>query len=145
MKNLIPIVLSAVLLASCSTFKGKLTVQQTLSEKDKIVAAANPAMRYLLTEDLKKKRVVITDATVSDVIESLHIDYDFCVVVTMTVDANKVDCYLYSDDLKTISKLVKGSTRIDAVGDFEKFFTLLDEKYTKIEVLDACIDIKGGK
>ncbi|HPI23006.1 MAG TPA: hypothetical protein PLE73_07405, partial [Spirochaetota bacterium] len=63
----------------------------------------------------------------------------------MTVDANKVDCYLYSDDLKTISKLVKGSTRIDAVGDFEKFFTLLDEKYTKIEVLDACIDIKGGK
>nr|HPI22527.1 hypothetical protein [Spirochaetota bacterium] len=82
MKNLIPIVLSAVLLASCSTFKGKLTVQQTLSEKDKIVAAANPAMRYLLTEDLKKKRVVITDATVSDVIESLHIDYDFCVVVT---------------------------------------------------------------
>lgn len=139
-------VLACILSVSCASFfKSTITVNEAIAKKEEIDKANNPAYKFLVLKDLQKKRIRITNIVVKDVTVSGNIDYNFSVLVSVPHEKGSVDCYIYTQDLKTISKLVAGSTRIDAVGNFGRFFTLLDEAYTRIEVLDARIDILETK
>jgi hypothetical protein len=67
------------------------------------------------------------------------------VLVSVPYEKGMIDCYIYSRELKTVSRLVKGKSKIDVVGDFGRFFTLLDDAYTKIEIINADITILKEK
>ena len=91
MANIIILLLFSTILSSCNTtkyfrniFKDYISVQDAIDKKIEIDASENPAYRLLITRDLKKKRVEIEDIIVKDVISSSNIDYNFCVIVSVS-------------------------------------------------------------
>lgn len=147
MKRLVVVltVLASFTLSCSSFFKETLNLKQVVAKKEEMDVADNPAYKFLAARELAQKRVRIENATVKDVIVSGNIDYEFCVLVSVPYEKGAVDCYIYSRDLKTVSGLLKGKTEIDAVGDFGRFFTLLDDAYTKVEILNAKITVLKEK
>jgi hypothetical protein len=122
-------------------FKTKVSVKDAVAIKEQIDASANPAQKYLLQKDLAKKRIVIENARVKDVIESANIDYRFTVIVRIPEEKGPVDVYIYCHKEKTVAGLVKGVSIINVVGNFSRFFTLLDDAYTKIELVESSIKL----
>ncbi|RPI97967.1 MAG: hypothetical protein EHM32_00420 [Spirochaetales bacterium] len=147
MKRLVVVlVLLAPFTLSCSYFfKETLNVKEVVAKKEEMDRFDNPAYRFLASKDLAEKRVQVKNVTIKDVIVSGNIDYEFCVLVSVPYEKGTIDCYIYSRELKTVSLLVKGKTKIDVIGDFGRFFTLLDDAYTKIEIINADITILKEK
>jgi hypothetical protein len=129
--------------------KSKYTVQQIIEKKEEMDKKDNPAYSFKEMQDLGKSRIYIDNIKVKDIIPSTNVDYRFCVLVPVPTTKGDIDCYVYpgtddifpDEDIKTISKLQKGVSIINVRGDFSKFFTLLDESFTKIEIINASIDI----
>ncbi len=144
MRKKILIILTLIPLASCFMTE-KITIQEIINEKEQIDSADNPARAYLLKKNMSEKVITIQDAVVKDVTESSNIDYNFCIIVDIPVKNKKIECYVYSKNIKTISSLVKGKTVINIEGEFNRFFTMLDDYYTKIEIINASITIKEGE
>ena len=135
---LLCIALSAIV----SCVKEPILIDGVVSEKARMDQSDNPAMKYIIKEELGKRRVQLFNVTVKDVIESTNIDYDFCVIVDVQTKKGPVECHIYSTDIDIVSKLVKGKTKIDAEGDFGRFFSLIDDYYTRVEMLKSSITIK---
>lgn len=156
-KLLMGIVLIAFCSLSCGYrgyvrwFRPKIDIMEVIKVKEEIDRAENPAKKYLLMKNLQNDLVTISNTVVKDVIPSNNIDYDFCVVVDIPYPKGNVECYLYSknlyekEDVVTIARLKKGKSVINAVGEFSRFFTLLDEAFVKIELVNTTIDIRGDK
>jgi len=130
-------------------FRPKATIQDVIKAKEDIDGTDNPAKRHMILKGLRDDLVSIDRAVVKDIIPSNNIDYEFCVVVDIPYEKGKVECYIYSknvyekEDIKTMSRLKKGKSVIDVVGEFNRFFTLLDEAYVKIELINANITMRG--
>lgn len=130
-------------------YKSRLSVQEVINIKQEIDNSNNTAFKYLKLTNLKYKRVRIKDIVVKDIIDSNNVDYKFCVIVEVPTDKGNIECYIYAgdydifpkEDITTISKITKGVTKIDVDGDFSRFFSLLDESFTKIEIINANISI----
>ena len=135
---LLCIALSAIV----SCVKEPILIGGGVSEKARMDQSDNPAMKYIIKEELGKRRVQLFNVSVKDVIESTNIDYDFCVIVDVQTKKGPVECHIYSTDIDIVSKLVKGKTKIDAEGDFGRFFSLIDDYYTRVEMLKSSITIK---
>jgi len=120
-------------------YKRTLTLDETLAEKEKIDAADNPARKYEITSTLEGRLISLDNVVVKDVIPSSDIDYKFCVLSIVETPKGEVEFYIYSLDLGTIATLEKGKTHIKVLGDFRRFFSLLDSTYIKIEIGDADI------
>lgn len=133
----------------------KIDIKEVIALREKIDGSENPAYQHLISEQLSKKRVEVNDVIVKDIVPSSNIDYNFCIIVSVPSEKGEVECYIYArqfygifygfygkEDIETIARLVKGKTRIDAVGNFMRFFTLLDKTYTKIEIVNARVTIK---
>jgi hypothetical protein len=129
--------------------KSRYSIQQIIDKKEQMDKKDNPAFAFKEMQDLKKSRIYIENKKVKDIIPSTNVDYRFCVLITVPTTKGDIDCYVYSgtddifpeEDIKTISRLQKGVSIINIEGDFSKFFTLLDESFTKIEIVNASIDI----
>jgi len=93
--------------------------------------------------NLRNKKIVISDIVVKRVVESSRADYNFCVLADSKIEDKDVECHIYSHSVNTVSKLEKSKTIIDASGTFERFFSTLDNYYTKLEIINASIKIKG--
>lgn len=158
MKKVIIILSVLLLLNSCGSvgyvkniLKKRISVQDAVTMKAEMDSTQNPALIYRQTKELQDERIRIEDILVKDIVPSSNVDYKFCVIVTVPTDKGDIDCYIYAgsadifpkEDVKTVSKLRKGKTVIDVEGDFSNFFTLLDDTYTKIEIVNATINIKG--
>jgi len=141
-RYLFVVMLAAVAAMSCGLFKKPILIDGVATEKARIDATDNPAMKDLIKEELGKRRIELTGVTVKDVVESNNIDYDYCVIADVQTPQGLVQCQIYSTDAKTVSKLVKGKSVIDASGDFGRFFSMLDNYYTRLEVVKASIKIK---
>jgi len=141
-RYLFVVMLAAVAAMSCGLFKKPILIDGVATEKAHIDATDNPAMKDLIKEELGKRRIELTGVTVKDVVESNNIDYDYCVIADVQTPQGLVQCQIYSTDAKTVSKLVKGKSVIDASGDFGRFFSMLDNYYTRLEVVKASIKIK---
>lgn len=144
---LVALMLSVPLLLSCASlpiFKKTMALKEVIVQKEEIDKSNNPAYKFLRIKDLSKKRVSVRSALVRDIAPSGNVDYEFCVVARIPTEKGAVDCYVYSHDLDVISRLAAGTSRIDVVGDFGRFFTLLDDAYLKIELLDADLQIAGS-
>jgi hypothetical protein len=144
---IILIVVLSCVPVSCSlksfdrVYKRTLTLDETLMEKDKIDAAENPAQKYEITNTLEGRLITLDNVVVKDIIPSNEIDYKFCVLSIVNTPKGEVEFYIYSLDTGTIAALEKGKTRIKVLGDFKRFFSLLDSTYIKIEITDADIVI----
>jgi hypothetical protein len=134
------LLISAIATVSC--IKEPILIDGVVSEKMRMDQTDNPAMNYMIRDELGKRRVQLFNVTVKDVTESTNIDYDFCVIVDVQTKKGLVECHIYSTDVKTVASLVKGKTKIDAEGDFGRFFSLLDDYYTRVEMLKSSIMIK---
>ncbi|MDY6933498.1 MAG: hypothetical protein SVZ03_04650 [Spirochaetota bacterium] len=155
MKRKISILFISVFIVSCGSlknlrmFKDEISVEKAIEKKELMDKSDNPAFKYLITEELREQLIKLEDVVVKDVTISGNIDYDFCIIVSVPSKMGEVECYIYAtggfyskEDVNTVSKLVRGETRIDAIGEFSRFFTLLDETFTKIEIVKAKVDIK---
>ena len=138
-----PCLFAALMLGSCSLMKKQILIDDLVDQKARIDATVNPAMKYEINQDLLKRRIELSGLVVKDVVLSTNIDYDFCIVVDLQTSKGMIEFYIYSADTKTISELVIGKSRIDVSGDFGKFFSLLNDYYTMIEIVNASIKVKG--
>lgn len=142
MKKIIPLLLMSLFFASsCLVMKETMKFDELIDNKMEIDATENPAKRQLLTRELAGKSVQIEDVLVKDIIPSTHIDYDFCVVAEMNVDGVEIECYIYSRNLKVMSELKKGKSRIEVNGEFGRFLAVVDGYYTRVEIMKASINI----
>ena len=141
-------------ISSCSFLtnflKTTITVQEAVQKKEEMDHSQNPSYRFKKLKKMKKMRIRVDNVLVKDIVESSNVDYTFCVIVSISTEKGEVECYVYSgdveifpnEDIGTIAELVKGETRVDIKGNFSRFFTLLDDTYTKIEIVNATIDIR---
>ncbi len=138
MRNAIALVAALSLAAtSCSLFKTKLKVEEVVAEKVKIEETTNPAKKHLILNDLQKRRVVLNDVVVKKITGSTNIDYDFCIIADVAVGDKKIECHIYTKNVYKISNLKEGVSHVSVIGDFRRFFTMLDDYYTKIEIVQA--------
>ena len=143
-KIFLPIFLMFYLISCSSTslFREKVTIDQVLAVKETIDASQNPAEVLLLKNDLSTKIVVLENVHVKDIIISANVDYDFCILADMQSSKGPIECHIYTKNIKRISQLVKGVSIISVRGEFRRFFTMLDNYYTKIEIITADVTIK---
>ncbi len=134
-----------VYLSGCKTvtdyIKPKITIEQTVSKAGEIEKTSNPAKKDILKRDLSRKRVVITNVLVKDVIISGNINYNYCVISDINTSSGIIQCQIHSNDTSTMAKLRAGTSRINVSGDYSKFFIFLDNKSMTLEITDAKIDI----
>ena len=135
------VIISLIASTGCGLFRDTVQVRDVILEKQRIDDTQNPALQRLLQEELGQKNIQLTAVTVKDVTASTNIDYDFCVIADVVVDDKKVECYIYSKDIRVMSLLEKGKSKIDVEGHFSRFFTILDNYYTKIDIIEAEIDL----
>ncbi|MCP4133132.1 MAG: hypothetical protein GY754_19350 [bacterium] len=128
--------------ALCGFFcPDSINIKDVVTDKEKIDTTTNPAHKYLLKQELSEKEINMSNILVKDVTASTNIDYDYCVIADVDTQKGKVECYIFTKNIHTISKLKNGKTRINVKGQFGRFFTMLDEYYTKIEIITASIEI----
>ncbi|TAL33941.1 MAG: hypothetical protein EPN93_12985 [Spirochaetes bacterium] len=146
-KTILAAMAAAVLVsAGCATlFKDKISVLDAVAKKEEMDRADNIAKKALIIKELGDKRVVVADAVVKDIIPSGNIDYEFSVLVSIEAGGAQVECYIHTQDVASVAGLIKGKTRIKAVGDFGRFFTMLDNKNIKMEIINADIEVLGDK
>jgi hypothetical protein len=136
------LVLMVVVLFGLISCKKTLYINDAVMQKDKIDKTENPALQEIMKGELTDSLIVLTDLTVKDITASTNIDYDFCVLADIQTEKGKVEVYLYTKNIKVVSTLVKGKTKIDVTGEFGRFFSMLDDYFTKIEIISAKIQIK---
>ena len=134
-------ILLSLTVLSCAMFRETVQLPYLIERKQEMDATENPAKRQIIRDDLSSKIVEINDLLVKNVINSTVIDYDYCIIADAKINGNLVEVYIYSKDIITLSKLKKGESRINVRGRFGRFFTMLDDYYTKIEILNSSIRI----
>ena len=137
--------LLTLVFTSCALFVPKVNMVYVINEKKKLDNAENPAKKYFIKMQLSEKVIKLENVLVKNVTTSTNIDYDFCVIVDMIINGKKVECYIYTKNIRKISHLKKGVSRITVHGEFYRFFTMLDDYYTKIEIINSSIDILNTK
>ncbi len=142
MKQIMVLLMAAAAFISCDITKTPIFMEEVVNEKIKIDATENPAKKFIIKEDLANRRITLIDVTVKDVINSNNIDYEYCVKADVQTKKGMVECCIYTTNVKTVAKLVKGRTKIDVKGVFGRFFSTLDDYYAKVDIIRASITIK---
>ena len=143
MKKFFPMVLLVTLLTSCSMsfLREEMQINDLIQYKEKIDHTENPAEVYIIKADLSSKVISLKGLLVKDIIESTNVDYQFCVVSELQTQKGKIECYIFTKNIRRISYLEKGKTMIDVRGEFNRFFSTLDNYYTKVEIINSSITI----
>ena len=139
----LPIIL-LLFIVSCSSFtllKDQISITDLLTTKETIDKSTNPAEALLLKNNLSEKILILKDITVKDIIVSTNVDYDFCVLADFQSEKGPIECYIYTKNIKRISQLKKGVSVINVKGEFRRYFSMLDNYYTKIEITNSIITI----
>jgi hypothetical protein len=138
------VLLFAFIFLGCASgfFDQKIGIEGVITEKEAIDKMDNPALQYRVLNELQNKKIVLKNIVVKEVVESPRIDYNFCVLADVTVRDKEIECHIYSHSIRLIARLEKSKTVIDAAGKFDRFFSTLDNYYTKLEITDASIKIK---
>ncbi len=142
MKKIVVLLIIVAACTSCDLFKKQILMEEVVNEKIQLDVTENPAKKFVLKEDLANRRIKLFDVTVKDVTSSNNIEYDYCVKADVQTKKGMVECSIYSTNVKTVAKLVKGKTKIDVAGVFNRFSPVLDDYYIKVDIIRACITIK---
>lgn len=131
-------------ISGCKTMtdmlKEKITLEQTIERSRTIDQTENPAKKVQLEKQLKNKRIILSNITVTKVIESSNAHYDFCAIADITSSAGAIECYIYSSDVKTLAALKAGSSQINVEADYFRLYVLTDNKLI-LDLTDAKITI----
>lgn len=144
MKKIAPLIILLLALQACATttfFKDKIDLNQLLQSKENIDATDNVAKQLMLKDDLTNKIIVLNKITVKDVIVSSNIDYDFCALSDIKTDQGDIEIYIYTKNVRALSRLKKGESVIDVKGELSRFFSMLDNYYLKIEIINSRIKV----
>lgn len=144
MKKLAPLIILLLALQACATttiFKDKITLDQLLESKRNIDATNNVAKQLLLKEELTNKVIILNGLKVKDVVTSSNIDYDFCALSDIKTEKGNIELYIYTKNIRALSRLEKGESFIDVKGELSRFFSTLDNYYLKIEIINSKITI----
>lgn len=143
MKQVLPLLVLIIGLSSCSFsfLKDEMLIDDLIQYKEKIDNTDNPAEAYILKTDLVSKIVLLKGLLVKDIVDSTNVDYQYCVISELQTEKGIIECYIYTKNIRRISYLVKGKTVIDVRGQFGRFFSTLDNYYTKIEIINSNITI----
>jgi hypothetical protein len=145
MKKLTALLITLLILPSCATtsiFKEKIDLNQLLKAKNKIDSSDNAARQLLLKNDLTNKILVLNRIKVKDIIPSTNVDYDFCVISDIDSPDGKIELYIYTKNIRALSRLDKGESVISVEGEFSRFFTMLDDYYVKIDIINSRIKVE---
>ena len=145
MRPIYLIILALFLTTSCNLLKKSIKLSEIIDNKVKIDKTKNPAQKKIMLKNLSENLVEIKNITVKKISSSSNIDYEFCVLADVECKHGKIECYIYTKNLKLLAKLKNNVTKIDVLGHFGKFFTSFDEYYTKIEIIKSNITIKKEK
>ncbi len=144
--NIIFSIILATSLLSCSSsfyfFKDQITISDLVTAKENIDKSTNPAEILLLKNNLSEKVLMLENVLVKDIINSTNVDYDFCVQAEIQSEKGPIECYIYTKNIRRISQLKKGKSVISVKGEFKRYFSMLDNFYTKIEITNSSITIK---
>lgn len=121
--------------------KSTLSPEEVVTNREAYDQIDNPAKRLVMVKNLEAQLVQLDDVTVKDIIQSTDIDFQFCVVVEYPSTKGNVIFNIFSKDVRTISKLEKGKSRIRALGDFKRFYVLFNNAYMNVDVTNADISI----
>ncbi len=138
------LIILSLSVVSCSSFtllKDQISINDLLTTKETIDKSTNPAEALLLKNNLSEKILILKDITVKDIIVSTNVDYDFCVLADLQSEKGPIECYIYTKNIKRISQLKKGVSVINVKGEFKRYFSMLDDYYTKIEITNSIITI----
>lgn len=139
-------ILLTFFILSCNTssfLKKEMTMDDLLAAKENIDNLQNPAEILLLKNSLSEKILILKDITVKDIVNSTNVDYDFCVLADIQTEKGPIECYIYTRNIRRISQLKKAHSIITVRGEFRRYFSMLDNYYTKIEITNATITIKN--
>lgn len=139
---LIIITLSFLSCSTTSFFRDQISIKDLLIVKENIDNSKNPAEVLLLKNSLSEKVLVLDNIAVKDIINSTNVDYDFCVLADFQSEKGPIECYIYTKNIRRISQLKKGVSIISVQGEFKRYFSMLDNYYTKIEITNSTITIK---
>lgn len=144
MKSTISLIIVILFLCSCSTsfLREEITIKELIITKEKIDHTENPAEVLLLKNSLSEKILILDEILVKDIVNSTNVDYDFCVIAEVPSEKGTIECYIYTKNIKRISQLKKGETIISVKGEFKRYFSMLDNFYTKVEITNSTINIK---
>lgn len=144
MKKIAPLILFLLAIQGCTTtsiFKDEVTLNQLLQSKANIDATDNVAKQLMLKDELTNKVIVLNKIKVKDVIASSNVDYDFCAVADITTEKGDIELYIYTKNIRALSRLIKGESYIDVKGELSRFFSMLDNYYLKIEIINSRIKV----
>jgi hypothetical protein len=144
MKKTAPILILIFFIQSCATatlFKEKIDLNQLLKTRENIESTDNIAKQLLLKSELSNKVVVLNKIKVKDIIPSSNVDYDFCVISDVKSDKGPIELYIYTKNIRVVSRIKKGESYIEVEGDFRRFFSTLDDYYLKIEIVNSRLRI----
>jgi hypothetical protein len=144
MKSIVLCIILIIPLTSCSTtfLRDEITIKDLIIAKDRIDQTENPAEILLLKNNLSEKILVLNEIAVKDIVNSTNVDYDFCVIAEISSEKGPIECFIYTKNIKRISQLKKGKSIISVKGEFKRYFSMLDNFYTKIEITNSIIKIK---
>lgn len=143
MKKVLLPLLFILSVSSCSMsfLREELQVNDLIKYKEKIDSTENPAEAYMLKTNLSSKVVTINGLLVKDIVESTNVDYQYCVISEIETEKGKIECQIYTKNIRRISMLVKGKSVINVRGEFSRFFSTLEDYYTNIEIINSTITI----
>lgn len=144
MKKIVPLFLLLLALQACATstfFRDKITMDQLLESKANIDATNNVAKQLLLQEELTNKIIVLNNLKVKDIIASPNVDYDFCALSEIETENGNIELYIYTKNIRALSRLEKGESFINVTGELSRFFSTLDSYYLKIEIINSTIKV----
>lgn len=133
-----------LLLSSCSStglFSKTIDVHQLAAHKEKVDKTKNPAKQDMLKRDLENQPIALKNVIVKDIMVSSNVDYEYCLIVEVDSKKGKIECFVYSRDVKGIASLVKNKTKIDVSGIFNGYYSLSDHYYMKIDIVEAAIHL----
>ena len=144
MKSMIFFLIITLSLSSCSTsfLRDEITIKDLIIQKEKIDTTENPAEVLLLKNSLSEKILFLDKILVKDIVNSTNVDYDFCIIAEVPSEKGTIECYIYTKNVRRISQLKKGSSIISVKGEFKRYFSMLDNFYTKVEITNSIITIK---
>lgn len=143
MKSMISIVIITISLCSCSVnfLRDDISIKELITAKEKIDHSENPAEVLLLKNSLSEKIFILDEILVKDIVNSTNIDYDFCIIADVSSEKGMIECFIYTKNVRKISQLKKGQSIISVKGEFKRYYSMLDNYYTKVEITNSDIKI----
>lgn len=121
--------------------KKPLSVDDALIMRNNIEQNSNPVARDVETSDMQRQFIEVKNVMVHDIIRSTNVEYEYCLITSVTTKDGDLECYVYTNDTWKLAKLIPGKSRLNIIGDYGRFFNTIESNKPRLEILHAEIKI----